>query len=56
MDMPPEGQPAKSHFDGVVGKVSILLDGIPIVKQGVVCHPELIPLAEKLVGKQAVNS
>ena len=56
MDMPPEGQPAESHFDGVVGKVSILLDGMPIVKDGVVCHPELKPLAEKLVGKEAANS
>jgi len=56
MDMPPEGQPAKSHFDGVVAKVSILLDGIPIVKEGVVCHPDLIPLAEKLVSKKTVNS
>ncbi|MGS0525885.1 hypothetical protein ACU8V7_12550 [Zobellia nedashkovskayae] len=49
MDMPPLGQPAKSHFDGVVGKVSIFLDAIQIVDDGVVCHPELKPLAEKLL-------
>ena len=50
MDMPPLGQPAKSHFDGVVGKTSIFLDEIQIVDDGKVCHPDLMPLAEKLVG------
>ncbi len=49
MDMPPLGQPAKSHFDGVVAKTSIYLDDIQIVDDGVVCHPELIPLTEKLL-------
>lgn len=49
MDMPPFGQPAKSHFDGVVGKVSIFFDDIQIVDNGTVCHPELKPLADKLL-------
>ncbi|TXG38695.1 aminopeptidase [Seonamhaeicola maritimus] len=49
MDMPPYGQPAKSHFDGVVEKVSIFLDDIQIVDNGEVCHPILKPLAEKLL-------
>lgn len=49
MDMPPLGQPAKSHFDGVVGKVSIFLDNIQIVNNGDVCHPDLIPLAKQLI-------
>jgi leucyl aminopeptidase (aminopeptidase T) len=50
MDMPPFGQPAKSHFDGVVAKVSIFLDDIQIVKDGEVCHPDLKPLACQLIG------
>jgi len=50
MDMPPLGQPAKSHFDGVVAKTSIYLDDIQIVDDGVVCHPDLKHLAEKLIG------
>ena len=49
MDMPPHGQVAKSHFDGVVGKVSIYLDDTQIVDDGVYIHPELKPLAEKLI-------
>lgn len=49
MDMPPLGQPAKSHFDGVVAKVSIYLDGIQIVNNGDVCHSELVPLANKMI-------
>jgi leucyl aminopeptidase (aminopeptidase T) len=49
IDMPPLGQPAKSHFDGVVGKVSISLDDIQIVENGEVCHPDLVPLANKLL-------
>lgn len=50
MDMPPLGQPAKSHFDGVVAKTSIYLDDVQIVDDGVVCHPDLKPLAVKLIG------
>ncbi len=49
MDMPPLGQPAKSHFDGVVGKVSIFLGDIQIVDDGVVCHPDLTDLASQLL-------
>ena len=50
MDMPPFGQPAKSHFDGVVAKVSIFLDDVQIVNEGQVCHPDLKSLAYKLIG------
>lgn len=50
MDMPPQGQVAKSHFDGIVGKVSIYLDDVQIVDDGSYIHPELKPLAEKLMG------
>ena len=49
MDMPPLGQPAKSHFDGVVSKVSIFFDDIQIVNDGEVCHADLLPLAHKLL-------
>lgn len=49
MDMPPIGQPAKSHFDGVVTKVSIFLDDVKIIENGEVCHQDLKPLAEQLI-------
>ena len=49
IDMPPKGQPAKSHFDGVVTKVTIYLDDKKIVKDGEVCHPDLVDLAAELL-------
>lgn len=49
MDMPPKGQMAKSHFDGVVIKTTIYLDDQKIVENGEVCHPKLIGLAEKVL-------
>ncbi|MFK7776448.1 MAG: aminopeptidase [Saprospiraceae bacterium] len=49
IDMPPLGQVAKSHFDGVVAKTSIYLDDQLIVKDGEVCHPELKDLAIKIL-------
>lgn len=48
MDMPPFGQEAKSHFDGVVANTSIYLDDVQITNKGVVCHIELKELADKL--------
>ncbi len=51
IDMPPDGQMAKSHFDGVVGKATMYLDGVKILDNGVVCHPDLIELSEELIGK-----
>jgi leucyl aminopeptidase (aminopeptidase T) len=51
MDMPPNGQVAKSHFDGVVENVSIFLDDMQIFDHGVVCHPDLKPLADKLLAQ-----
>lgn len=50
MDMPPLGQLAKSHFDGIVGKVSIYLDDIQIADNGVYIHPDLKHLAVNLIG------
>jgi len=49
IDMPPNGQVAKSHFDGVVAKASIYLDDQQIVNEGEVCHPDLISLADALL-------
>lgn len=49
MDMPPFGQEAKSHFDGVVKDTSIFLDAIQITNNGEVCHPDLKELAEILL-------
>ncbi len=50
IDAPPNGQPAKSHFDCVLEKVSIALDGTPIVENGTVCHSELKAAADALIG------
>ncbi|WP_075590729.1 M29 family metallopeptidase [Labilibacter marinus] len=49
MDLPPHGQEAASHFDGIVTKVSIFFDEIQIMDDGVICHTDLIPLAKKLI-------
>lgn len=49
IDMPPLGQPAKSHFDGVVEKTSIYFDQILIVDQGEVVDQALKRLADKLL-------
>ena len=49
MDMPPYGQLAKSHFDGVVAKTSIYFDDVQITDNGEVCHKDLRPLAESLL-------
>jgi len=51
MDMPPFGQVAKSHFDGVVKNTSIFLDDIQITKKGEVWHPDLIKLSNLLLDK-----
>ncbi|WP_123803365.1 hypothetical protein [Flavivirga aquatica] len=49
MDMPPLGQIAKSHFDGIVSNTSIYFDAIKITDNGHVCHKDLRPLADKLL-------
>lgn len=48
-DMPPFGQEAVSHFDGVVKNTSIYFDDTQITNNGVVYHEDLKPLAEKLI-------
>lgn len=49
MDMPPHGQEAKSHYDGVVTNTSIYFDDVQITDNGEVCHEDLRPLAESLL-------
>jgi len=51
IDMPPDGQVAKSHFDGIVAKTTIFLDDEKIVEEGMVCHPELTDLSNELLRK-----
>jgi leucyl aminopeptidase (aminopeptidase T) len=53
IDMPPHGQVAKSHFDGIVACTTIYFDEVKIVEDGVVCHPELVPFAEALLTQTA---
>ena len=55
MDMPPKGQPAKSHFDGIVIKATIYLDDQKIVADGVVCHPDLKELADDILAQTWVG-
>ena len=52
IDMPPLGQPAKSHFDGIVAKATIYLDDQKIVDNGEVCHPDLKALADEILAEQ----
>ena len=49
MDMPPDGQAASTHFDGVVGKVSLYFDDKEIYRNGEVVHPDIKPLADVLI-------
>jgi len=49
IDVPPLGQLAKSHFDGMLEKTSIWIDDIQITETGMVIHPELAPLADALL-------
>lgn len=51
IDMPPHGQIAKSHFDGIIGQTTIYFDDVKIIDDGEVCHPELTKFAEDLIGQ-----
>ncbi|MGC6430839.1 MAG: hypothetical protein ACON5F_07340 [Jejuia sp.] len=49
MDMPPFGQMAKSHFDGVVAETSIFFDETQITNNGHICHEQLMLITENLL-------
>lgn len=49
VDAPPDGIQAKSHMDGICMNSSVWLDGAQVLDKGVVVHPELKNLAEKLL-------
>lgn len=49
MDAPPLGQPAKSHFDGMLEKTSIWIDDVQITENGHVIHPTLASIADALL-------
>jgi leucyl aminopeptidase (aminopeptidase T) len=51
IDMPPAGQQAETHFDGVVAKANLYFDGIEIFKEGEVVHPNIKSLADKLISE-----
>jgi len=48
IDAPPDGIPAKSHSDGICLKSSVWLDGVPLLEEGRVVHPELADAARAL--------
>ncbi len=47
IDAPPDGIPAKSHTDGICLNSSVWLDGVALLDEGRVVHPELVELARK---------
>lgn len=49
LDMPPNGQTASSHFDGISTKASVWLDDELIVENGVFVHPDIKEDAEQLL-------
>lgn len=46
-DAPPDGIMAKSHTDGICLNSSVWLDGVQLMDNGTVVHPEVKDLAEK---------
>jgi len=51
IDMPPHGQVAKSHFDGMMQDTTLYFDDVKIIEDGEVCHPDLVPFAQVLIGQ-----
>ena len=49
IDMPPLGQKATSHFDGVVEKVDLYFDGAQVIEKGVFSHHKIEDAAKKLL-------
>jgi leucyl aminopeptidase (aminopeptidase T) len=49
IDMPPLGQKATSHFDGVVEKVDLYFDDIQVIEKGVFSHHKIKGAAKKLL-------
>lgn len=49
IDMPPLGQKATSHFDGVVEKVDLYFDHIQVLEKGVFSHIKIKEAAENLL-------
>jgi len=47
-DVPPDGIPAPAHCDGICLNSSVWLDGVQVLDQGKVVHPDLVPLAQRL--------
>lgn len=47
-DAPPEGINAASHSDGIVLNSSVWLDGVQVLDEGKVVHPDLIEMAQRL--------
>ena len=49
-DAPPTGINAASHCDGITLNSSLWLDGVQVLDQGEIVHPELVEMAKKLKG------
>ena len=55
IDMPPEGQPATSHFDGVMERASVYLDENCIIEKGVIARPDLKEFGDQLLNENLTN-
>ena len=47
-DAPPDGINASSHTDGICLNTSLWLDGVQLLDKGVVVHPDLVDMANKI--------
>lgn len=53
IDMPPLGQQATSHFDGVVVKANFFFDDTQILSNGVFSHSKIKDAAKKLISSKS---
>ncbi|WP_353476774.1 hypothetical protein PVT71_29160 (plasmid) [Salipiger sp. H15] len=51
LDMPPHGQIASSHFDGISTRATIWFDDVLILENGVFVHPDIKDDAEALLAE-----
>lgn len=51
IDMPPFGQQATSHFDGVIVDANLFFNDVQVLTNGVFTHPKIKEAAQKLISK-----
>ena len=53
IDMPPSGQQATSHFDGVVTNSNFFFDDIQVLSNGIFSHSKIKDAAKKLISSKS---